>query len=116
MATKSFDVVVAATAGSFGIGKGGTLPWRLRADMALFKRLTSLPSLSPGKVNAVVMGRKTYESIPLKFRPLPGRRNVVLSRRPDLREALALPSEVPPLSKFHHPQDDYTLIHFDRPC
>jgi len=40
------------------------------------------------------MGRKTYESIPLKFRPLPGRRNIVLSRNPTLKADLGLPEEV----------------------
>lgn len=54
------------------IGVDNGLPWRLPADMAWFKQVTM------GK--PVVMGRKTYESIPLKFRPLPGRLNIVLTR------------------------------------
>jgi dihydrofolate reductase len=63
-----------------GIGRDGTLPWHLPGDMAYFKRLTSeAPS---GKRNAVIMGRKTYDSLPDKFRPLPGRLNVVLTRTP----------------------------------
>jgi dihydrofolate reductase len=52
------------------IGRGGKLPWRLKSDMAIFKAITM------GK--PVVMGRKTWESLPL--RPLPGRLNLVLSR------------------------------------
>ena len=52
------------------IGKDGFLPWRLRADMLLFKQITL------GK--PVIMGRKTWDSLPIK--PLPGRLNVVLSR------------------------------------
>jgi dihydrofolate reductase len=51
------------------IGKNGTLPWHLPEDLAFFKRTTS--------GHAIVMGRKTYESI---GRPLPKRRNIVLTR------------------------------------
>ncbi len=54
------------------IGKGGGLPWRLSADLKWFKRLTM--------GHPVVMGRKTMESI---GRPLPGRRNIVVSRSLD---------------------------------
>jgi dihydrofolate reductase len=52
------------------IGRDGTLPWRLKSDMALFKACTM------GK--PVIMGRKTWESLPKK--PLPGRMNIVLTR------------------------------------
>ena len=55
------------------IGKNGDLPWHLPEDLAHFKRTTL--------GQAVVMGRITWESIPEKFRPLPGRRNVVVSRQ-----------------------------------
>jgi dihydrofolate reductase len=59
------------------IGKDGHLPWKLPADMARFKALTM--------GHAVLMGRKTWESLPPKFRPLPGRLNLVLSRQSDHR-------------------------------
>lgn len=91
--SRSFLVIVAATAGSLGIGKNGTLPWRLAGDMAYFKRITSTPD-TPGKVNAVIMGRRTWQSIPERFRPLQGRRNVVLSRNPCAKEELLLPDDV----------------------
>jgi dihydrofolate reductase len=58
---------------------GGSLPWHLPGDMKYFKELTSRTT-DPSKQNAVVMGRKTWESISAKFRPLAGRINVVLSR------------------------------------
>ena len=59
------------------IGKDNTLPWHLPEDMAHFKRLTmGCP---------VIMGRKTWESLPPKFRPLPGRLNIVLTRQADWR-------------------------------
>ena len=57
------------------IGKGNALPWHLPEDMVHFKQTTmGCP---------VIMGRKTWESLPPKFRPLPGRLNVVLTRQPD---------------------------------
>eukprot|EP01082_Thalassiosira_pseudonana_P007343 g6770.t1 g6770 contig23:1178395-1180293(-) len=72
--------VVAAAAGSRGIGHQGKLPWRLPGDMNHFKKVTTTPP-SPGLTNAVIMGRKTWDSIPSKFRPLDGRVNVILSRK-----------------------------------
>jgi dihydrofolate reductase len=70
-------IVVAADEDN-GIGLAGTLPWRLPAEMAFFKRLTT--QAPPGRRNAVIMGRKTFESIPPRFRPLSDRFNVVVSR------------------------------------
>jgi dihydrofolate reductase len=57
------------------IGRDGGIPWRVPEDLARFKRLTM--------GHTVVMGRRTWESLPRAVRPLPGRRNVVLSRRAD---------------------------------
>ena len=53
------------------IGADGRLPWHLPEDLRLFRELTT--------GSAVVMGRRTWESLPEQFRPLPGRRNVVLT-------------------------------------
>jgi dihydrofolate reductase len=58
------------------IGKDNQLLWHLADDMAFFKKMTT------GKV--VLMGRKTYESLPAKFRPLPNRINIVLSTQEPL--------------------------------
>jgi dihydrofolate reductase len=65
-------VIVAAVAHNGVIGKDGEIPWYIEADMHHFRRVTM------GK--AVVMGRRTWESIPSCLRPLEGRRNVVLTR------------------------------------
>jgi dihydrofolate reductase / thymidylate synthase len=89
---KHFSVIVAATASTFGIGKNGDLPWKLAGDMAFFKRQT-VTSVSP-KRNVVIMGRKTWESLPTKYRPLAQRINVVLSRNPAIRKDLNLPENV----------------------
>ena len=75
--------IVVASTPALGIGFNGTLPWRLKAEMAMFKRITT--EAPTGLTNAVVMGRKCWESIPAKFRPLPGRLNVVLSRKQQQR-------------------------------
>lgn len=56
------------------IGRAGGIPWRLPEDQVRFKELTM--------GHTVVMGRLTWESLPERFRPLPGRRNVVLTRQP----------------------------------
>jgi dihydrofolate reductase len=57
------------------IGRGGGIPWQLPEDLAHFKELTM--------GHTVVMGRRTWESLPAKFRPLPGRKNVVLTHQTD---------------------------------
>ena len=57
------------------IGKDNTLPWHLPEDLAHFKQTTL--------GQPVVMGRKTWESLPPKFRPLPGRTNIVVTRQRD---------------------------------
>ncbi|ODN01547.1 Dihydrofolate reductase [Orchesella cincta] len=75
--------LIAACDAKMGIGLKNDLPWRLRNEMAYFNRMTTGSSKNPGstsgesKKNVVVMGRKTWDSIPLKFRPLKNRINEV---------------------------------------
>lgn len=78
--TREFDIVVAVDAAG-GIGKDGDLPWHLPGDLAFFKRVTT-ETRHAEKTNAVIMGRRTWDSIPPKYRPLPRRRNIVLTRNP----------------------------------
>jgi len=68
-----FDIIVAAHISNNAIGKNGALPWKNSADMKYFRELTTDTS----KINAVIMGRKTYDSIGA---PLKNRINVVLTR------------------------------------
>lgn len=58
------------------VGRDGGLPWRLPEDLKRFKALTT--------GHAVLMGRRTWDSLPEKYRPLPGRYNLVLSRQTPL--------------------------------
>jgi dihydrofolate reductase len=55
------------------IGRDGTIPWHLPEDLARFKRVTM--------GHTVVMGRRTWDSLPVRFRPLPGRANIVVTRQ-----------------------------------
>ena len=63
------------------IGDNDELPWRLSKDMARFRNLT----ISDG-FNAVIMGRKTWDSLPENYRPLPNRLNIVMSRNTSWKE------------------------------
>jgi len=76
---RKFSVIV-ATDREGGIGVDNRLPWRLPRDMAYFKHITI--GQTENKQNAVIMGRKTWESIPSTFRPLPKRSNIILTRQP----------------------------------
>ncbi|OJZ85012.1 hypothetical protein ASPFODRAFT_650827 [Aspergillus luchuensis CBS 106.47] len=63
-----------------GIGHSGTLPWpRIKTDMSFFARVTSRPAV-PGTTNAIIMGRKTYDSVPAHLRPLAKRISTIITR------------------------------------
>jgi dihydrofolate reductase len=66
--------IVVALSSNRVIGRDGALPWRLPTDLRRFRELTT--------GQTVIMGRRTYESLPTRWRPLPDRRNLVLSSRP----------------------------------
>jgi dihydrofolate reductase len=90
--------IIYARARNGVIGKDNAMPWHLPEDLAHFKQTTlGAP---------VIMGRKTWDSLPPRFRPLPGRRNIVVTRQADwhadgaeraasLEEAIALCGDAP---------------------
>ena len=86
MRNRFFDIVVAASKSSrYGIGLNNTLPWNSKKEMNLFKEITvngfnKKNSTNVNTSNIVIMGRKTFESIPQKFRPLKNRVNMVISK------------------------------------
>ncbi len=72
--------LIVAVDKNFGIGLSGKLPWHFKNEMKFFKD-TTLKTADHTKQNLVIMGRTTWESIPEKFRPLKGRKNVVLTTK-----------------------------------
>ncbi|MEK7175986.1 MAG: dihydrofolate reductase [Patescibacteria group bacterium] len=74
--------IIAALSENKVIGSDGSIPWKLPDDMVWFKNQTG--------TTPVVMGRKTYESLPNRFRPLPNRENIVLTSSPDKLENLGI--------------------------
>ena len=74
--------LIFARAANGVIGNKGTIPWHLPEDLAHLKRLTM--------GQPVIMGRKTWDSLPPRFRPLPGRTNIVITRQPQWQAQGAL--------------------------
>jgi len=74
--------LIYARAANGVIGHNNAMPWHLPEDLAHFKQLTG--------GSAVVMGRKTWDSLPERFRPLPGRANIVVTRQADWQAEGAL--------------------------
>jgi len=77
---KSSFSIILATDDKLWIWRNNNLAWSIKEDMKYFRDITSITS-DKSKKNALIMGRKTWESIPEKFRPLPGRINCILTRK-----------------------------------
>ena len=91
--------IIVAMDAQRGIGINNTLPWRLPEDLAHFKRLTT--------GHPIIMGRKTFDSI---GRPLPNRRNIVITRNPDWRhEGVEAVASVPAALELLDGQDGYII-------
>ena len=89
---KNFMIIASASRSTLGIGNNGKIPWKINQDMKLFKDITS--TSCPNKRNVVIMGRKTWESLPNQSRPLPNRINIVISRDPLIRTKIEIPVTV----------------------
>jgi len=74
--SSKINIIVAFSNKNFGIGYQGKIPWNIPEDLANFKKITNN--------SVIIMGRKTWESIPINNRPLKGRFNVVISSDPEL--------------------------------
>jgi dihydrofolate reductase/thymidylate synthase len=83
---KILNLVVGYTFNKQGIGKDGKLPWHIPEDMTHFKTITTPSDQSGANNSVVIMGRKTWDSIPDKFKPLSNRINIVLSNDADYRK------------------------------
>lgn len=92
--------LIVATSQNNVIGVGDKLPWNIPAEMAHFKRET--------KGSIVLMGRKTWESIPKKYRPLVDRTNVVISRQKNIIKGSN--DVFPSIGEFLYWCDDFTVI------
>jgi dihydrofolate reductase len=89
---KDFAIIASVSKTSFGIGNNGKIPWKVNGDMDFFRRTTTY--CSEDKQNAVIMGRKTWQSLPKKSRPLQQRINVVISKDITIREKISIPDSV----------------------
>ncbi|KAF7557028.1 hypothetical protein G7046_g6140 [Stylonectria norvegica] len=102
-------LIVAATR-NMGIGAHGTMPWTgLRKEMQYFARVTTRlpPQAPPTAVNAVIMGRKTWDSIPPRFRPLKNRLNIIITRS----AAASTTTSISSVSSTEHPIRVASLEH-----
>ncbi|KAJ2329008.1 dihydrofolate reductase [Coemansia sp. RSA 2702] len=102
MSRKTLILIAAAAAKNNGIGVDNDLPWRLRKELAYFTRVTkTVRNASDEKLagdipimNACILGRKSWECIPPKYRPLNNRYNIVISSNPCLLEGEDAPFTV----------------------
>lgn len=93
-------IAIVATDNNYGIAKNGKIPWRSKEDFAFFKSITT----GNGN-NAIIMGRRTKESLP-NF-PLPGRKNIVLTSSPSGENDISSWDEI---IEMKHKYDDLFII------
>lgn len=97
----NFQIILAIDNNN-GIGINNNIPWNIKEDLRLFSRFT--------KNHVVIMGRKTWDSLPRKFKPLPNRINVVVSRKP--RPTKDIPNGVIWINDLFNTESQEVLQHF----
>ena len=95
----SLNLIVAIDSKN-GIGKDNDIPWHIPNDLKYFKKITTTTS-SPDKKNVVIMGRKTWDSIPDKYKPLPNRYNFILTRNEELLSKNTTETETENTTEYH---------------
>lgn len=93
--------IIAAASENNVIGMENRIPWRIKEDMNRFNRLTLN--------HPVIMGRKTYESLPPKFRPLPQRKNIILSNTPASEEGIYIAGNIEEALRLTDGRDSYVI-------
>src|SRR3989344_6345116 len=93
--------IIAAVSENNVIGIENRIPWHIKEDIDRFKQLTT--------VHPIIMGRKTYESLPKNFRPLPQRKNIVLSSTLEPTEGIYIARNLEEALKLAEEQDTYVI-------
>ena len=93
--------IIVAVSENNVIGAENKIPWYIKEDIKRFKQLTLN--------HPVIMGRRTYESIPLKFRPLPDRKNIVLSKNLKSSEGIYVAEDIEEALKLAEGKDTYII-------
>lgn len=96
---RHYNLITAYTFATKGLGLNGELPWHIPADLAYFKSITTGDNHN-GVQNVVVMGRKTWDSIPDKFKPLSNRFNIVITNGTTAIDGATISAEVPPSTEY----------------
>jgi len=89
MENYKLEIVVGHSWPEFGIGNKNKIPWYIKDDLLRFKEITTSIN-NPNEINIVIMGRKTYDSLPSNVKPLPNRINVIITNNDTLKKQTSI--------------------------
>ena len=89
MENYKLEIVVGHSWPEFGIGNKNKIPWYIKDDLIRFKEITTSIN-NPNEINIVIMGRKTYDSLPSNVKPLPNRINVIITNNDTLKKQTSI--------------------------